>query len=334
MAMSKSPGGFTTPALFNAPSSNMNVTGIAVNAAGRYVAVGIDASSNVPIFVTSPDGTNWTSPSYFNGSVATAFITGIAVNAAGRFVAVGYDNSNNPIYWTSTNGLSWSSPTIMLSFYAGLKAVAVNSSGLWVAVGFGTTFATYATSTDGLTWSVNTLTGTNNLFVSVAAAPNGTFSAVGYKNDVTSAPIFAKFASNGSVSNSPAAMNGSSVFAQMNGVTANSNGTFVAVGSDANTYPVYAKSTDGVTWNTPASMGGLTAIANMKAVTVYGNAPFIAVGDNGSGASMYATSNDGALWTKPANMNRSTASGLMKAVTTSRGTFIAAGSGGVYAVQR
>jgi hypothetical protein len=53
-------------------------------------------------------------------------------------VAVGYDNSNYPVYATSTNGSTWTTPAAMngSTTAAYMNSVTVNSSGLFVAVGY------------------------------------------------------------------------------------------------------------------------------------------------------------------------------------------------------
>jgi hypothetical protein len=62
----------------------------------------------------------------------------------------------------------------------------------------------------------------------------------------------------------PALMNGSSVVANMQSVTVNSSGLFVAVGYNSASYPIYATSSNGSTWTTPALMNGSSVVAYMQ----------------------------------------------------------------------
>ena len=121
-------------------------------------------------------------------------------------------------------------------------------------------------------------------------------------------------------------MNGTTTTAQMNGVTVNSSGLFVAVGQDLTTsVALYATSTDGSTWTTPAAMNGTTLSGVINAVTVNSSNKFVAVG--GSGTALYATSTNGSTWTTPARMNSSAVATDMYGVTWSSalGLFVAVG---------
>ena len=80
----------------------------------------------------------------------------ITVNNSDRFVSVGYlGGSAYPLYSTSTDGSNWNVPAIMnnSSNVAPMSGVAVNSSGLFVAVGSIDNNGVYSTSSDGSTWS-------------------------------------------------------------------------------------------------------------------------------------------------------------------------------------
>ena len=74
-----------------------------------------------------------------NGSTSSAEMRAVTVNSAGLFVAVGYDVSEAPLYATSSNGSTWTTPALMngSTSYAEMRAVTVNSAGLFVAVGPG-----------------------------------------------------------------------------------------------------------------------------------------------------------------------------------------------------
>ena len=259
---------------------------------------------------------------------------GVTVNSSGKFVAVGYDGSNYPVYATSTDGSTWTTPATMngSTTVANMYGVTASSSGKFVAVGFnGSNYPVYATSTDGSTWTtpatMNGSTTAANMY-GVTVNSSGKFVAVGY--DGSNYPVYAT-STDGSTWTTPATMNGSTTAAYMLGVTVNSSGKFVAVGynNDTNKYPVYATSTDGSTWTTPATMNGSTTAAYMYGVTVNSSGKFVAVGFNSSYYPVYATSTDGSTWTTPATMNGSTTAANMYGVTVnSSGKFVAVGYDG------
>jgi hypothetical protein len=75
---------------------------------------------------------------------------GVTVNSSGQFVAVGYNNLNYPVYATSSDGSTWTTPAQMngSTVAAQMLGVTVNSSGLFVAVGNDSSVAPlFATST-------------------------------------------------------------------------------------------------------------------------------------------------------------------------------------------
>jgi photosystem II stability/assembly factor-like uncharacterized protein len=87
---------------------NLNLTSVAVNAAGLFVAVGSRGSDEITqkaITVTSPDGINWTvhDIGWSNGQ-----LNGISVNNDGLFVAIGDGNGQiNTNIVTSNDGINW-----------------------------------------------------------------------------------------------------------------------------------------------------------------------------------------------------------------------------------
>ena len=176
------------------------------------------------------------------------------------------------------------------STFSAMNSVAVNSSGLFVAVGYGSNnYPVYATSSNGSTWTTPaTMNGSSvqAFMYSVAVNSSGLFVAVGYNNSFY--PFYAT-SSNGSTWTTPALMNGSTTVAIMNSVAVNSSGLFVAVGGNTSSYPVYATSSNGSTWTTPALMNGSTAVASMFGVTVNSSGLFVAVGYNNSHYPVYAT---------------------------------------------
>lgn len=76
---------------------------------------------------------------------------------------------------------------------------------------------------------------------------------------------------------------------------------FLAIGTGANSYPIYATSTDGVTWSS-AAVCSATAVGNIWALTVNSAGVFAAVMQVSSGVPAYMTSADGSTWTTPASI--------------------------------
>jgi photosystem II stability/assembly factor-like uncharacterized protein len=121
-----------------------------------------------------------------------------------------------------------------------MYAVSVNSSGLFVAVGYTNTVgAIYSTSTNGSTWTTPTTipsisgsgsTGLNSITVN----SSDLFVAVGYRSFTTS--------KNGSTWTPVVLMGGSVSSNQMFGVAVNSSGLFATVGQYNNQYASYAVS--------------------------------------------------------------------------------------------
>jgi len=262
------------------------------------------------------------------------------VNSSGLFVAIGRGTNAtySPIYATSTDGSTWTTPANMngSTVHANMQCLAVNSSGLFVALGVDVNnYAVYATSTNGSNWTTPALMNGSVVWTptSITVNSSGLFVAIGqvalnYPQYTTS--------TDGSTWTSPANMNGSTVYANMNCVTVNSSGLFVAVGRDTNTYPTYATSTDGSTWTTPALMNGSNVFAYLTKVTVNSSGLFVAVGRNNSNFPLYATSTNGSNWTTPALMNGSTVVVQIYALAVSPlGLFVALGNNatnrGVYA---
>ena len=271
------------------------------NATGKWVANTVSATVN-------------TGNITFNNTTISTSLTGANINLL---------NS------TGNTNIIGTSPDYP---YAIMTSITVNSSGLFVAVGYdnNTYYPLYATSTDGITWTNPALMNGSTsyaLLTSVTVNSAGLFVAIGYDNNTY--PLYAT-SSDGTAWTTPALMNDSTSYAHMQSITVNSAGLFVAVGFNNNNYPLYATSADGTAWTTPALMNGSTSYAQMNSVTVNSSGLFIAVGIGNNDYPLYATSSDGSNWTTPAVMNGSTSIGFMTSVTVnSSGLFIAVGFGQV-----
>ena len=291
--------GFNTPADIGTTYVVMN--SVAVNSSGLFVAIGNDGS-NYPVYATSTNGSTWSTPSSMGSGANMATMKSVAVNSSGLFVAVGYNIGYNalcyyPLYATSTNGSTWSTPAYMNGSTNAvvMNSVAVNSSGLFVAVGYDAKCNTgprYATSSDGSTWTTPAAmgSGANKAYMkSVAVNSSGLFVAVGYDYN-NNTPLYAT-SSNGSTWTTPAAMNGTGSFARMQSVAVNNAGVFVAVGYNT-TYSLYATSSNGSTWTTPTRFNCSSAYIRMNSVTANNRGLFVSVGlDVSTCRASYATSN-------------------------------------------
>ena len=79
----------------------------------------------------------FSTPALMNGITAYNSMTAVAVNSSGLFVAVGYDVNGYPVYATSSDGTTWTTPgringntpTILLG------VTVYNTSGKFVTVG-------------------------------------------------------------------------------------------------------------------------------------------------------------------------------------------------------
>ena len=272
-------------------------------------------------------------------SSANQIMIATAVSSSGTYVAVGYSLASGslyaPIFSYSTNGTTWSTPAFMNGSTVGARmlAVTVNSSGLFVAVGYNQSnnAAVYATSSNGTTWTTPALMNGNtsiSLMQAVTVNSSGLFVAVGV--GTSSSAIYAT-SSNGSTWTTPAYMTGSAVTAPMYGVAVNSSGLFVAVGSGGSNQGVFSTSSNGSTWSTPASMNGYSGYSEMQAVTVNKSGVFVALGSDvnntpGSPYPMFATSSNGTTWTSPAYISTTIPFILYSVTALPNGSFIGVGS--------
>jgi hypothetical protein len=319
---------WTAPAAINSGISNISMKAVTVNSDGLFVAVGYNRTNYYPMYTSSVDGSNWSTISVMNNSTRTANMLAVTVNSAGLFVAVGHDNDNYPLYATSLYAPG--APTIGTVTVSGITAT-VPFTAPTINGGYPITRYTATSSPSGITGSVSqagsgsiNVSGlsTNTAYTFTVTATNsiGTSSASSASNSVTAVALLGPWTT-------PALMNGSSVVANMQSITVNSSGLFVAVGyNNSSSVPLYATSSNGSTWTTPALMNGSSVVAQMQSVTVNSSGLFVAVGFNGSTYPVYATSSNGSTWTTPALMNGSSVLANMHSITVnSSGLFVAVG---------
>jgi|GEM_PF-1471763 len=288
-----------------------NISGVATDGNGRWVAVGNDGR-----MAYSDGGINWTAipagpgGSTFNLTLAGPAINGVAHNglsgAEGRWVAVGNGgrmaHSNDGINWTAIPaGGAGGSTFLPTGTGSVINGVAHNglsgAEGRWVAVGNG---GRMARSNDGINW------------VAISPGPNGsTFNAPG-PDGTTTGSIINGVAHNG-----------------LPGV----EGRWVAVGNGGR----MAHSNDGINWTAiHGGAVGSTFPSGTEAGTVingvaYGNGRWVAVGNGGR----MAHSPDGINWTAihggaasstfPSGTEAGT---VIRGVAYGNGRWVAVGSGG------
>jgi hypothetical protein len=126
---------------------------------------------------------------------------------------------------------------------------------------------------------------------------------------------------------------GTATTGSMNGMTIDSSGLFVAVGTGSFSLPVSAYSYNGTTWSTPVTMSGFSSIgaSDMMAVAVSSggttSGKWIAVGQNSSSVPVFATSSDGISWTGVGTFG-SGSGGVSDIAVNSSGTFAVVGPAG------
>ena len=249
------------------------------------------------------------------------------ITSAGTYYVGGQFDEVTPTQVPATS--PFSTPTIITGSSNGqvMQGIAVNSSGLFVAVGNNGSsgYPLYATSTDGITWSTPALMNGSTVYANMTAITVnsfGLFVAVGTNN--TGAALYAT-STNGTTWTTPASMNGITSASFMTSITVNSSGLFVAVGYDSS-YPLYATSTNGTTWTTP-TQASTSLSCKFFAVTVNLSGRFVAVGSgNSTGYAIFSTSTDGSTWSTPALMNGALLIAQMQAIAVnSAGLFVAMG---------
>jgi hypothetical protein len=271
------------------PAINVQLNSISVNNSGRFVAIGdCKTPQNLyPLATTSTDGINWSIPAKLNGSTTTNYIRKIAVNNSGLFVGVGSDNTVGnlrPVYTVSADGINWSTPQVMngTSKECVMFGVTVNSSGLFVAIGFlgdATSAPLFSTSTNGTDWTTPTnINGYTDYATMgpVAVNKNGLFVAVGenrYDQFIYSV------SSDGNNWSTPSQISGFTDRFIPTDITVNDSGRFVVIGEFQQLGAAgFTTSFDGVTWTIPETLGGSTNLVKMRSLIANKSGRFVAVG--------------------------------------------------------
>ena len=217
---------------------------LAVNSSGTFVAISNSG------FSYSTNGTTWSTYTAFTGSVT---ITAISTDTYGTgFIAVGYESSGGaPVYTTSSNGTSWTTPVRMnaSSTTAYLQGITVDTAtNRYVAVGYDSSNAaiySYTTSA-GSIWQtparMNSSSTRANIRDVTYSSVAGLYIAVG-DNILTGEALYAT-SSTGVTWTTPTTMGttglniGASI--AMYRVIANSSGFFSATGYGASSKAAYS----------------------------------------------------------------------------------------------
>ena len=264
--------GFTTLAQIPGSSDGQQLFSVAVSPTGRYVAVGQGGAPDYNLITSvSTNGSTWSTPTEIANSQYVTLYSLVFDSVSNYFVGVGIDGSGNAIFGRSTDGLSWTIGSMGTPTYANIVSVAVDLSGVFMAVGgpgadvpFGAAgvndIPIYSTSTDGITWTTPSNIGSATFglkIVSVTTNNTGNFLAIG-TDDGTSTlgaavSVFATY-SNGSWTTPMRSSSNTPV--NMASITVNSSGLYVVVGRDITTMngeaPTFIRSSDGVTWTEPS----------------------------------------------------------------------------------
>ena len=221
------------------------------------------------VFTTSDVNSTWSSVS------SPPYFTVMAANTTtGRLVAL--NGSTTTGYYSDTSGATWISTTLPSA--AGWYSCAWSPvTGRFVAVGTGGTAGAY--SDNGITWTAMSLP-VSGTWTAVGVRPtDGRFVAFIYN---TSTAYYSDNGINWTVCNTLPRS------ATWLGVSANSAGTFVAVGGSAIVY-----SSDGITWtdSTPSN-SQWTSVAYSSGLN-----RFVVVAGNNSDSSTALYSTSGASWT-------------------------------------
>jgi len=244
------------------------LSAVARSDAGIWMVVS-DGNQNI---IVSPDRIHWTQ---HDTGRAGYLIHDVAHDQSGRWVIVGEVGGTDLYIYTSDNdGVNWTQRHTSAGMGQELRGVAHNGA-LWVACGIGGGNSGILTSLDGATWTQRT---TDQGFKVTWNTTLDMWCVVG--------PAIA-----GEVFTAPAdglvwTPRASGVVEDLNDVTVNLAGEFIAVGNAG----VAIRSADGINW-APLTTGTTTALNSVSCDQVSGS--IIAVGNARNGMSQILTSFDG-----------------------------------------
>lgn len=277
---------------------NNSLTGVAYDAANaKWLVV---TGSNNTVF-TSPDAVAWTARTTTGG----VSFNGVGYGA-GRFVAVG---GSGAIRISNDGGITWASPTAINGGTptANLRKVSF-TGGIFVIGGdaVGGSTCTFLTSADGLTWTLQSNTLTNqNIY---GAAASATKIVVGAGNTLLTST---NGGSSWTALSLPVGSARSLVYDGTQFVGGSFNGAIIT-------------SSDAATWT--LQQNALQVTRGFRDV-VYGAGIFGAVSQN---AATVASSLDGISWESESNILGSNAA--LNGVTYGNGLFVAVGSNAIFTV--
>jgi hypothetical protein len=111
------------------------------------------------------------------------------------------------------------------------------------------------------------------------------------------------------------------------GQVVNGSGTtFVAVGINSVNVPVYAISTNGLTWSTPVAINGTNTAVNQMTAVAYGSGTYVALGYDNSYNSIYTYSTNGTTWITPTALAGDSAGNGLSALAYDGTKFVAVGT--------
>jgi hypothetical protein len=335
----------------NGAFSGGSVTGVATDNQGNWVAVGVGAAGGEIGY--SRDGINWSNKTNLNG-LFSGGAGGVASDNQGNWVAVGSGVTGGEIGY-STDGINWTKSIVTNGLFSGVPvdppmcesgtpgegiptvrpgagfAVAADGRGNWVVTGRSydpttiTNNGDIGYSTDGRTWTK--MTNLGGLFIGgegkrVATDKQGKWVVVGESNiDLCMISSVGQigYSADGRNwtidTNTGGLFNGNISKNSGNGVAADGQGNWVAVGSvDSPTDHTgqIGYSTNGQTWSVATNTGGLfntyraTGSGQGRAVATNGRGTWVAVGvelNNGTYIGEIGYSADGRNWTTVAISN-------------------------------
>ena len=244
---------------------------------GRFVAVGMNASTGAQAASYSDDGSTWSDLSTFP---TTSPICQWIKFANGKFVALRQSNNTYNLVAYSDDGITWTDATLPTYTLSSDKFISGNDKFVVMKYGTSTSYDSIYYSGDGQNWSSSRIP----VVPYTIASGDGKFVVLS-NNKSTSSVNLSTWST---ASNLPTTLNWNAL--------AYGGGKWVAIGSG--NYPndntnSYIYSSDGETWT--SNTLPLTMIWQSIA---YGNGVFVAFG----GGNSYAYSSDGVNWstqTKP-----------------------------------